>query len=58
MPDPRGAAMPTPDGYPAEPPAGRRPRRLALWELLVLVAGVALGLWLFTKELVVSPSAA
>lgn len=29
----------------------RRPRRLALWELLVLLAGVASGLALFAKEL-------
>jgi hypothetical protein len=43
--------MPTPDGSPANPHPRHRSRRLALWELLVLIAGVALGLWLFTKEL-------
>jgi hypothetical protein len=43
--------MRTPDGNPDAPPSGGRPRRLALWELLVLVVGMALALWLFLKDL-------
>jgi hypothetical protein len=43
--------MSAPNESLARAPSGHRPRRLALWELLVLIAGVALGLWLFTKEL-------
>ena len=43
--------MTTLAGPGAKSPIERRPRRLVIWELLVLVAGVALGLWLFTKDL-------
>ncbi len=40
-------------GQPARPPspAPIRGRPLAIWELLVIVAGMALAFWLFAKEL-------
>lgn len=31
-------------------PAPARPRRLAIWELCALIAGVAVGIWLLAKD--------